>query len=122
MQNRQYGPYLGVDTTKPPLAKLPGAAGVGIIPVAMVSAETGSAALFKKENCSACHASAAKLVGPSIEQVATKYKGQTDALAKLITKVKKGGSGVWGAIPMPAQDQLSDADAKALVEWMLTGK
>lgn len=122
LQNRQYGPYLGVDTTKPPLAKLPGSTGVGIMPVAMAAPETGPAALFKKENCSACHAPAAKLVGPSIEQVAGKYKGQADALAKLVTKVKKGGSGVWGAIPMPAQDQLSDADAKALVEWMLTGK
>lgn len=122
LQNRQYGPYLGADTTKPPLAKLPGSAGVGIMPVAMAAPETGSAALFKKENCSACHAPAAKLVGPSIEQVAGKYKSQADALAKLVTKVKKGGSGVWGAIPMPAQDQLSDADAKALVEWMLTGK
>lgn len=122
LQNRQYGPYLGADTTKPPLAKLPGSTGVGIMPVAMAAPETGPAALFKKENCSACHAPAAKLVGPSIEQVAGKYKGQADALAKLVTKVKKGGSGVWGAIPMPAQDQLSDADAKALVEWMLTGK
>jgi cytochrome c len=122
LQNRQYGPYLGADSTKPPLSKLPGAAAAGMMPVAMAAAPTGPAALFKKENCSACHAPAAKLVGPSIEQVATKYKGQADAVQKLMIKVKKGGAGAWGAIPMPAQDQLSDADNKALVEWMLTGK
>jgi cytochrome c len=122
LQNRQYGPYLGADSTKPPLSKLPGASAAGMMPVAMAAAPTGPAALFKKENCSACHAPAAKLVGPSIEQVAAKYKGQADAVPKLMAKVKKGGAGAWGAIPMPAQDQLSDADNKALVEWMLTGK
>jgi len=90
--------------------------------VSMAAAPTGPAALFKKENCSACHAPAAKLVGPSIEQVAAKYKGQADAVQKMMLKVKKGGAGAWGAIPMPAQDQLSDADNRALVEWMLTGK
>jgi S-disulfanyl-L-cysteine oxidoreductase SoxD len=122
LQNRQYGPYLGADSTKPPLSKLPGASAAGMMPVAMAATPTGPAALFKKENCSACHAPAAKLVGPSIEQVAAKYKGQADAVPKLMAKVKKGGAGAWGAIPMPAQDQLSDADNKALVEWMLTGK
>ena len=122
LQNRQYGPYLGADSTKPPLSKLPGPGAVGIVKVSMAAAATGPAALFKKENCSACHAPAAKLVGPSIEQVAAKYKGQADAMPKMMAKVKKGGAGVWGAIPMPAQEQLSDADNKALVEWMLSGK
>ena len=122
LQNREYGPYLGADSTKPPLSKLPGPGAVGIVRVSTAAAPTGPAALFKKENCSACHAPAAKLVGPSIEQVAAKYKGQADAVQKMMAKVKKGGAGVWGAIPMPAQDQLSDADNKALVEWMLTGK
>jgi cytochrome c len=122
LQNREYGPYLGADSTKPPLSKLPGPGAVGIVKVSMVAAPTGPAALFKKENCSACHAPAAKLVGPSIEQVAGKYKGQADAVQKLMVKVKKGGAGAWGAIPMPAQDQLSYADNRALVEWMLTGK
>lgn len=122
LQNRQYGPYLGADSTKPPLSKLPGASAAGMMPVVMAATPSGPAALFKKENCSACHAPAAKLVGPSIEQVATKYKGQADAVQKLMAKVKKGGAGAWGAIPMPAQDQLSDADNKTLVVWMLTGK
>jgi len=122
LQNRQYGPYLGADTTKPPPSKLPGASAAGMMPVVMSATPTGPAALFKKENCSACHAPAAKLVGPSIEQVASKYKGQADAVQKLMAKVKKGGAGAWGAIPMPAQDQLSDVDNRVLVEWMLTGK
>jgi cytochrome c len=77
--------------------------------------------LFKKENCSACHAPAAKLVGPSIADVANKYKGVANAQAMLEKKVKAGGGGVWGAIPMPAQPQLSDADNKTLVQWMLNG-
>ena len=78
--------------------------------------------LFKKNGCAACHAPAAKMVGPSLADIANKYKGQADAVPKLMAKVKKGGAGAWGAIPMPAQDQLSDADNKSLVEWMLTGK
>jgi cytochrome c len=81
----------------------------------------GPAALFKSENCSACHASNAKLVGPSIADVAAKYQGQSGAQDKLMAKVKAGGSGVWGAIPMPSQSQLSAADNKALVAWMLSG-
>jgi cytochrome c len=82
----------------------------------------GAAALFKNENCSACHAPNAKLVGPSIADIALKYKGQSGAQEKLMAKVKNGGSGVWGAIPMPAQAQLSAEDNAILVRWMLTGQ
>jgi cytochrome c len=120
-QNREYGPYHGVDTTKPPLSTLPTA---GMMMVSTASAApkvAGPADLFKKENCSACHAPAAKLVGPSIADVANKYKGVANAQALLEKKVKAGGAGVWGAIPMPAQPQLSDADNKILVQWMLNG-
>lgn len=77
--------------------------------------------LFKKNGCAACHAPAAKGVGPSLADIANKYKGQADAQAKLEKKVKAGGSGVWGPIPMPAQAQLSDADNKAIVQWILSG-
>jgi len=76
--------------------------------------------LFKKQNCFACHAASSKLVGPSLVEIAAKYKSQTDSEAKLTEKVLKGGAGVWGAIPMPAQNQLSVADAQALVKWILT--
>jgi len=123
-QNRLYGPYRGADTTKPPIAKLPGVLGVGLAHAkdthAMVT--KGAAALFKNENCSACHAPNAKLVGPSIADIALKYKGQSGAQEKLMAKVKNGGSGVWGAIPMPAQAQLSAEDNAILVRWMLTGQ
>ncbi len=122
-QNRMYGPYRGADTTKPPLAKLPGPTGEGLKHASdtQSAAKKGPAALFQSENCSACHAPHAKLVGPSIEDVAKKYDGQSGALDKLMTKVKNGGAGVWGSIPMPPQSQLSDEDRKALVTWMLSG-
>jgi cytochrome c len=63
----------------------------------------------------------AKLVGPSVVDIAAKYQGKSGALDKLMAKVKNGGSGVWGQIPMPAQSQLSDEDRKALVTWVLSG-
>ena len=123
-QNRLYGPYRGADTTKPPIAKLPGASGEGLAHAKDThsNAPKGAAALFKNENCSACHAPNAKLVGPSIADVAAKYKSQSGAQEKLMAKVKNGGSGVWGAIPMPPQAQLSDEDRATLVRWMLTGQ
>lgn len=122
-QNRMYGPYRGVDTTKPPVKQLPGSSTVTLTPVVALTSGSskGPAALFKSENCSACHAPNAKLVGPSITAVANKYQGQSDAQEKLMAKVKNGGAGVWGSIPMPAQSQLSAADNRALVAWMLTG-
>lgn len=122
-QNRMYGPYRGVDTTQPPLKQLPVSSGAVLAAVAVSPAvmSKGPAALFKSENCSACHASNAKLVGPSIADVAAKYQGQSDAQDKLMAKVKAGGSGAWGAIPMPSQSQLSAADNRTLVAWMLSG-
>lgn len=120
LQNRAYGPYRGVDTTKPPLAQLPGK---GMMPVSMVVAETiAPEALFKKHNCAACHAAVNKGIGPSVADVAAKYKGQADAIQKMHTKVKVGGAGVWGSVPMPPHAHVSDKDIDALVKWMLTGK
>ncbi len=75
--------------------------------------------LAKKNNCLACHASEKKLVGPSYKDIAAKYKSDKGAVAKLAEKIKKGGSGVWGPVPMPPNAQVSDADAKALVTWIL---
>lgn len=78
-------------------------------------------ALLKKYNCTACHQNAAKLVGPAYKDVAAKYKGQpmTD---KLAAKIKAGGAGVWGQVPMPAHPQVSDADAKKMAAYILTIK
>ena len=78
-------------------------------------------ALAKKHNCLACHQVDKKSVGPSYQDVAKKYKGQNVA-AKLEEKVKKGGSGVWGPVPMPPTVATPDADVKALVDWILTLK
>lgn len=79
-------------------------------------------ALAKSKNCLACHALDTKLVGPSYKEVAAKYAGQKDAVDKLATKIIKGGSGVWGAIPMPANAQVNEAEAKKLAAWVLTVK
>jgi cytochrome c len=76
-------------------------------------------ALAKSKNCMACHAVDKKLVGPSYKDVAKKYAGDKTAADKLATKIMKGGSGVWGAIPMPANPQVSDAEAKKLAAWVL---
>lgn len=76
----------------------------------------------QKKNCMACHAVEKKVLGPSFKDVAAKYAGQADAVDKLSAKVVKGGSGVWGNIPMPANPQVTDAEAKQLVGWILTLK
>ncbi|WP_338414502.1 c-type cytochrome [uncultured Sphaerotilus sp.] len=77
--------------------------------------------LAQKKNCMACHAVDKKLVGPSYKDVAVKYAGQKDAVAKLAEKVIKGGSGAWGQIPMPANAVTPD-EAKTLVTWVLSQK
>lgn len=79
-------------------------------------------ALAKNKNCMACHATDKKLVGPSYKEVAAKYAGDKDAATNLAGKIQKGGAGVWGAIPMPANPQVSDAEAKTLAAWVLTVK
>jgi len=76
-------------------------------------------ALATSKNCMACHAIDKKLVGPAYKDVAKKYAGQKDAADKLATKIMKGGSGVWGAIPMPANPQVNEAEAKKLAAWVL---
>ena len=79
-------------------------------------------ALAKKYNCLACHSVDKKIVGPAYKDVAAKYKGDAGAEARLVAKVKNGGSGVWGPIPMPPNSSVPDADVKALVKWVLSLK
>ena len=79
-------------------------------------------ALAQKNMCLACHAVDKKLVGPAYKDVAAKYATRKDAVEYLTKKIKSGGSGVWGVIPMPAQPQLTDAQAKELAEWVLKAK
>ena len=78
--------------------------------------------LAQQKNCMACHAVDKKVVGPAYKEVAAKYAGQKDAVDKLSQKVIKGGVGVWGQIPMPANTQVSEAEAKQLVQWILSLK
>lgn len=81
-----------------------------------------NAELAQKKNCMACHAVDKKVVGPSYQDVAAKYAGQKDAVDKLAQKVIKGGAGVWGPVPMPANAAVSDAEAKQLVTWIMSLK
>jgi cytochrome c len=76
--------------------------------------------LAKKHGCVACHTVDKKLVGPSFKEVAAKYRGDKTAEAKLFDKVKNGGQGVWGQVPMPPNSQVPDADIRALVKWILS--
>ena len=79
-------------------------------------------ALATAKNCMACHAVDKKLVGPAYKDVAAKYAGQPGAVDKLAAKIQKGGSGVWGPVPMPANTQVNEAEAKKLAAWVLTLK
>jgi cytochrome c len=86
------------------------------------SASFANQELATKSACMACHAVDKKIVGPSYQEVAKKYAGDAGAEAKLIEKVKKGGSGVWGPVPMPPNVAVKDEDVKALVKWILSMK
>ncbi|SNS98384.1 cytochrome c [Noviherbaspirillum humi] len=86
------------------------------------NAAMANADLAKSKNCMACHSVQNKVVGPAFKDVAAKYAGQQDAEAKLVQKVIKGGSGVWGPVPMPANAQVSEAEAHTLVKWILSQK
>ena len=122
-QVRSVGPYRGADTSKPepvgPLAAArharTGVAGDGAKP------RPSAADLAKQYACLACHGVDQKVVGPAFREVAKKYQGAAGARQALVKKVREGGSGVWGAIAMPGQPQIADADLLAIVEWVLAG-
>jgi cytochrome c len=76
-------------------------------------------ALARSKNCMSCHAVERKLLGPSFKDVAAKYKGDPGAADMLAAKIRKGGAGVWGPVPMPANNQVSEADARKLADWVL---
>lgn len=95
------------------------AAAGSLMAAAHVSAAEGED-MAKKHACLACHGVDKKIMGPAFKDVAAKYKGNKEAEAKLIEKVKKGGSGVWGPMPMPANSpKVPDADIKTIVQWVL---
>jgi cytochrome c len=88
----------------------------------MSGAAFASADLAKAKNCMACHANDKRLVGPSYKDVAAKYATDKDAVAKLAKKIREGGVGAWGQIPMPANPQVSEAEALTLARWVMTIK
>jgi cytochrome c551/c552 len=110
------------------------ASATGVTPAAATAAPSATAktdgpldlaagqALMQKDGCGACHAVDKKIVGPAYQDVAAKYKGDAGALGKLTQKVKAGGAGVWGPVPMPPNAQVADSDVKALVSWILVLK
>ena len=94
-------------------------AGAGLLIAGQASADE---ALAKAKNCMSCHAVDKKVVGPSYKDVAKKYAGNAKAEALLIEKVKKGGVGTWGQVPMPPNANVKDDDVKTLVKWVLATK
>jgi S-disulfanyl-L-cysteine oxidoreductase SoxD len=105
-QNRVVGPQRGIDTGAPAPAR----------PQVMKSPDAAHA-IAQKNNCTACHAADRRVVGPSWAEIARKHEGKADYLAG---KIRSGGSGTWGAIPMPPQT-LSEADAKTIASWLAAG-
>jgi cytochrome c len=89
---------------------------------AAVAPAMADQALATAKNCMACHAVDKKVVGPSYKDVAAKYAGDKAAADKLAAKIIKGGSGVWGPVPMPANPQVNEAEAKKLAAWVLSQK
>ena len=106
-QYRSFGPVRGTRTLGPEAARK--------------AANAGTLELATKSGCMACHGMKSKIVGPGYSEVVARYQGQTDAEARLIAKVKAGGQGVWGNIPMPPNGHLKDEDLKTLVQWILSG-
>jgi cytochrome c len=90
--------------------------------VACTAPALADLALATSKNCMACHGVDKKVVGPAFKEVAAKYKGDKTAADKLASKIVKGGSGVWGAVPMPANPQVNEAEAKKLAAWVLSTK
>ncbi len=107
--------------SKTQLALIAGALATAFATLPAAAADDGLA-LAQKNGCTACHAVDKKIVGPAYKDVANKYRGDKAAQAKLVDKVKKGGAGVWGQVPMPPNTQVKDADIKKIVDWVLALK
>ena len=95
---------------------------VTLLSLAFSSAALADQKLAGTKNCLACHAVGTTVVGPSLKAVAKKYAGDKDAPVALATKIREGGGGVWGAVPMPANPQVNEAEAKKLAAWILSLK
>lgn len=131
-QNRLVGAQHGADTTQPPSTAPVGTAQrAPVEPTAPVAAAPAQAAtgaggaaeavaLTQKNGCIGCHGLDKKIIGPGFREIARKYAARADAVDYLAGKIRTGGSGVWGPIPMPSQS-LSAADAKTIAQWLSQG-
>ncbi|MBT9465221.1 c-type cytochrome [Hydrogenophaga sp.] len=122
-QNRVIGPVRGADTTKPaPTAPVGSGPKPAAVVVAAVKSGDGDVkGLLAANSCTACHGMSQKIVGPGFNEIAAKHKGKEGLEAYLVGKIKQGGSGVYGSIPMPPQPQLSAADASTMAKWIAAG-
>ena len=123
-QQRLVGPQRGADTTKPPMANPAAAAAAAAAATPRAVADKNPAAvalaLAQKNNCLVCHNVETKIVGPAFRDVAARHGARADAEDYLAGKIKSGGQGIWGNIPMPAQT-LPDADARLIAQWLAAG-
>jgi cytochrome c len=121
-QNRIVGAQHGADTTRPAGAAAPAApvASVAAPRAGADAAPTAALALARKHSCTACHGMDNRIVGPGFKEIAAKYDGKAGAEAYLAGKIKSGGQGAWGTMPMPPQ-MLPEADAKAIAAWLAAG-
>ena len=83
--------------------------------------DAGAPEIARANACMSCHGVEKRIVGPGLREVASRYRGQADAEARLLEKLRTGGSGTWGAVPMPANPALAEADARAIIQWILAG-
>ena len=94
-------------------------AALGAIFLTVATAATADEALARAKRCDSCHAPARKVIGPSYAAIAERYRGRPEAASVLAAKVRLGGAGAWGAVPMPANTQVDEAEARRLVAWIL---
>jgi cytochrome c len=122
-QNRAIGPVRGVDTTRPPAQALPGAAAAqAAAPVLASAGGPGDArALLNANSCTACHGFKNRIVGPGFNEIAAQNKGRPQAEAYLVDKIRLGGVGVYGPVPMPPQTDLKENDALTIARWIAAG-
>ena len=121
-QQRLVGPQHGVDTTLPPGTKAAATAAAAPSPKPAAAGQGAPVqALLQKYACAACHGVDRKIVGPAFQDVAAKYQGRADLQAYLSGKIRSGGQGLWGSIPMPPQATLPDADLQRIVDWLAAG-
>jgi cytochrome c len=119
-QLRPWGATRGIDTTRF------GPSNVAAAPAATAASVAAAApadpkALLSKNACTACHGLTSKVVGPGFNEVAARYQGKADVEAYLVKKIRSGGDGVWGAVPMPPQSALKDDEVQAIARWIAAG-